>query len=138
MTIKEKYNFRVEKGLCPRCGSERDSDKKYCSNCLKYYKERREKSLLLGICPVCGKNRIHENEKMCFECYEKHRESLAKQKDKRNDREKQYRAKRKERSIALGLCTCCGKRKAVYGFKMCPMCRMKKRNYMRVRAVVNG
>ena len=120
---------RKANGLCTRCGAQLDDpNKTTCFSCREYQKERRAKFLLLGICPVCGKERICGEERMCTICADRHRE---KDRIKRENNEELKESKRiygralvKARK-EQGLCPRCGKRKMTQGFQTCALCRYR-------------
>lgn len=141
-----QYSARVRaerkaSGLCTRCGGKLDDPKKStCFNCREYLKDRRAKFLLLGICPVCGKERICGEEKMCISCADKHRE---KDRIKRENNEQLKESKRiygrelvKSRK-EQGLCPRCGKRKMTQGFQTCALCRYRVTEKSRERRARN-
>lgn len=121
---------RKSKGLCTRCGKEKDDPTKtICFDCREYQKDRRAKLLLLGICPLCGKERIYGNEKWCMECAEKHREHDRIKRETNHDElnrlKSMYRKRITKTRIEQGICTRCGKKKATEGYKTCALCRYK-------------
>lgn len=141
---EQKARLRAERkanGLCTRCGGELDNPSKTtCFKCREYQKDRRAKFLMLGICPVCGKERIYGDEKMCITCTNKHREI---DRAKRENNEKLKEAKRiygrklvKSRK-EQGLCPRCGKRKMTEGFQTCALCRYRITENSRERRARN-
>ena len=132
---------RKTNGLCTRCGGKLDDPKKTtCFKCREYLKDRRAKFLLLGICPICGKERICGEEKMCIVCTDKTRE---RDKEKRKNNEKLKEEKRiygrnltKSRKDQ-GLCPRCGKRKMTEGFQTCALCRYRVTEKSRERRARN-
>lgn len=135
MTLTQKdinnnfYKRRKENGLCPRCGKKLDREGHYCSECLvkirKYTSENRKFYRENHICTECGKNNVYGNDKICFECRAKknnRRKPLNdKQKEDAKKRQRDLHAKR----IEQGICTRCGKRKAVPNRKKCQICLTK-------------
>lgn len=137
MTQKERsaraYRNRKDNGLCPRCGKPLDREGHYCSECLekvrKYHNENREFYIENHLCTECGKNKVPDRERICPECRAK-RQKIRKpltEDQKTRYREhfrKQQKSLYKERSDA-GICTRCGKRKAMPGKKKCGICLAK-------------
>lgn len=129
--MSTNYQKRKEKGLCPRCGEKRDSDRVYCSKCAakisQYYKETREWCRENHICTTCLKEKTFGDELTCLECSEKkmlyHSRKGKKEEDLEADRKnhKKMYAKR----VANEVCTRCGKRKAEEGRKKCRICLEK-------------
>lgn len=137
-----KKNIRLErksKGLCPRCGGERDDlNKAYCFACREYMADRRAKYLMLGICPICGKERIYGDEKMCIDCAEITRQRQKNSREKNISEEARenkriYGRKLIENRKIQGLCPRCGKRKMTVGFQTCTFCRYKSTERARER-----
>ena len=137
------YKRRKENGLCPRCGKPLDREGYYCSECLEkvrvYHRENREFYRKNHLCTECGKNSVPEEERICPECRAK-RQKIRKpltEDQKTRYREhfrKQQKSLYKERSDA-GICTRCGKRKAMPGKKKCGIClakdaEMHRKKYM--------
>lgn len=116
---------------CQKCNKEIDREGYYCSDCLKkknqYNRDTWIFCIEIGICPVCRKERIFGEEKTCPEC-----------RAKRANRKKPITEEQKER-IRLqrrlcyyqrseqGICTRCGKRKAMEGKKKCGICLQRDR-----------
>ena len=129
--------------MCPRCGKPLDREGYYCSECLEkvrvYHRENREFYRKNHLCTECGKNSVPEEERICPECRAK-RQKIRKpltEDQKTRYREhfrKQQKSLYKERSDA-GICTRCGKRKAMPGKKKCGIClakdaEMHRKKYM--------
>lgn len=136
-----KKNIRLErksKGLCPRCGGERDDlNKAYCFACREYMADRRAKYLMLGICPICGKERIYGDEKMCICCTDKTRMRTKDRRKTTDDESREikriYNRNLIENRKKQGLCPRCGKRKMTAGFQTCTFCRYKSTERARER-----
>ena len=137
MTQKERsaklYWNRKDNGLCPRCGKPLDREGHYCSECLEkvraYRSENKEFYRENHLCTECGKNKVPDGERTCPECRAKKNESRKTlnetQKIRCNENfRKQQNFLYKERSDA-GICTRCGKRKAMPGKKKCGICLSK-------------
>lgn len=103
----ELSKFRKERGLCVRCGK-KDAviGITLCQSCREKYNAKRRKSIKVERIP---KKRVYKP---------KTKEEIAK--------EVVYNRKRRERRAALGLCTMCGKKKALPGLMTCTYCRMKR------------
>lgn len=141
MTQKERsakhYKSRKESGLCPRCGKSLDRDGHYCIKCNKnhneYTKISREFFRKHHICTECGKVKVPENERICLECRakrKKYRKPLT-EKQKNNFRKQQnslYQQRKKQ-----GICTRCGKAKAMPGKAKCGVCLAKDAEIHRKR-----
>lgn len=107
---------RIENGLCPDCGGERDSDILLtCSKCLAKKKEYREKRKSEKKCAWCGART--DGKVLCEECTRKG--SLRKHKDR-------------EFLKSIGICTYCGKRKAVPGKSWCADCAYNRNEARRI------
>lgn len=129
MTQKERsaraYRKRKDNGLCPRCGKPLDREGHYCSECLekvrKYHNESRKFYIENHLCTECGKNRVPDEERICPECRakrQKNRKPLTENQKThyRENFKKQQKSLYKQRSDA-GICTRCGKRRAIPGKK---------------------
>ena len=109
-----------------------------CSTCagekLKGKAERREWLKSIGYCPVCGKNMLFGEEKICPECLADKYSRSCKDTDKKH---KQYlvRASKKKEQ---GLCHSCSN-KAAEGHTYCLQCLAKRRvQEKRYRALKSG
>ena len=133
MTQKERsekfYRSRKENGLCPRCGKPLDREGHYCSECLEkvrlYWRENRAFYRKNHLCAECGKNSVPEGEKICPECRAK-RANL--RKPRTDEQKKLFREKQNSlyiERVEQGICTRCGKRKAMPGKKKCGICLAK-------------
>lgn len=147
MTQKERsaraYRNRKDNGLCPKCGKPLDREGHYCCECLEkvrvYHRENREFYRINHLCTECGKNSVPEGERICPECRAKNaiwkKPLTEEQKIRYRDNfRRQQKSLYKERSDA-GICTRCGKRKAMPGKKKCGICLAKdaeihRRRYM--------
>ena len=133
MTQKERnamfYKRRKEQGLCIRCGKPRaENNKNHCPECLEkvrsYENATRQFYRSMGICPVCRKNKLVGQEKNCPECRAKYRRPYIKSEEQKEQYRRKQRAKYAER-VQLGICTHCGKRKAVWNRRKCEICLEK-------------
>ena len=129
---KRHYYNRKNNGLCPRCGKPLDREGHYCSECLekvrKYRIENRKFFVENNICTVCGKEKVPNGERICPECRAKNAERKHITDEQRARYNKNVRKKQnllyKQRS-EMGICTRCGKRKAMFGKKKCGICLQK-------------
>lgn len=135
------YEKAKEKGVCWNCGNKKDRDGYYCSECLRKRRENEKEArkfyLSIGICPICRKNRILGDEKSCFECRAKEAERGARnRKIATNDtkiRINDYKKRVYSKRLEDGMCPGCGKKPDNKNFKLCSMCRAKKRDSKRIR-----
>ena len=147
MTQKEinarVYNRHKNNGECPRCGKTLDREGHYCSKCLEkvreYHRENRRFYAEHHLCTECGKVKVPGNERVCPECRDKNehwRKPLTEEQKIRYS----YKFKKRQNSLyqqrsEQGICTRCGKRKAMPGKKKCGIClakdaEMHRRIYM--------
>lgn len=133
MTQKERsaraYRNRKDNGLCPRCGKPLDREGHYCSECLEKVREYRRQNRKFyrenHICSECGKNIVPNGESTCPECRAK-RANL--RKPHIDEQKKMFREKQNSLymyRVEQGICTRCGKRKAISGKKKCGICLAK-------------
>ena len=127
--VKHKHKL-IEQGLCPQCGKPKDREGYYCSECLAKHNARRKADsdyfLSIGLCRVCGKNKIVPGKTYCADCLEKvdalcHKRYL----DNPNyyrERNRISNKKRYDECKEQGICTRCRKRKAEHGRVMCRIC----------------
>lgn len=140
------YYRRKEAGLCVNCGKILDTDGVKCKECchkvnqgkrdtFNWYKDN-------GVCPICRKNSLFGDEKMCIECSAKRyaqrisRYNANPEKFKEKDRIEQ-KTKYQRRSDN-GLCVYCGKVKSDEGYKTCSKCRNKLKIKKRIRDAKKG
>lgn len=143
-----RYRKIKDAGLCPRCGGPKDREGHYCSKCANqqkiYTRENRAFWRKMGICPECGKNKLFGDEKVCPECrayraeYRATHPISAEQKKRDKERfRKQQKALYQERKNT-GICTRCGKRKAMPGKTKCGICLEKDAEQKRMKTLRNG
>lgn len=92
-------------------------------------KERYQRRKENNICVFCQKQDAYtlSGKVLCFECSQK-RDKYLKDYYSKNAMEKKSKNKEKRAKCAQqGICTNCKKRKAEDGFKLCPVCRAKRR-----------
>lgn len=135
------YREKDEKGLCVVCGGIRDNETKRCSKCRQkgnnYIMDRYKKLQLLGICPVCGKNRLFDNESVCIECRAKNTINMAKVRARRTQdqvvefekKRSNYSKKNRQYRIENRLCVKCGKKLGDAKYKTCNICLLKEREW---------
>ena len=143
MYSSEKYRERLRKArennVCPNCGKPMDRDGYYCSICSSkntmQKKKRSEQFKEMGLCPKCGKEELFGNEKLCLECSAKSYGYSMKNR-KRNHYNKVHREWERKtylKMVEQGICTRCRKAKAEYGYKTCRTCRLKLRDFKRMK-----
>lgn len=133
MASKRLYEERKKNGLCPYCGRKRDRDGIYCEACLVKDRERQRKTREFyrkhHLCILCGKHKTYGNDKLCYECWAKgiERNHNATEEQKARWRENMKIAQKKQyhRRIEEGICTRCGKMKAIEGKRKCAVCLSK-------------
>lgn len=128
------YYNRKNNGLCPRCGNYMDRNGGYyCSECLKkvreYRKENRRFFLENHLCTECGKVQVFGNEHQCPECRAKRRNNRKpltdQQRTAHNENMRNHQKTLYQQRSDQGICTRCGKRKAIPGKKKCGICLQK-------------
>lgn len=131
MTKKEWYENRKRNGLCVKCGQPADSNKVLCEKCAEkraiYQKETREFRIKMGFCPVCGRNKLFGEERMCPECLAKNMETVKKSRETTGKTHMDYYREQQKRYKENNLCrTGCG-RKRYNGMTYCEACLKKHR-----------
>lgn len=139
----ETYRKRKEHGLCVRCGKVPPAlERVMCAECLEEAKrktrENREFFKKLGICPICGQNKLMGDEKECPECSAKRYAENRKSAEKRKGKYKEYYKLRTEALKKDGICRGCGKRKSESGKTYCGICLAKKRERYRIDRIKSG
>lgn len=130
---KRCYMKRKENGLCPKCGGEKDREGHYCKTCLEKYRERnrglRQFYQSIGICPHCRKAKLFGDEKVCLECGVKiannRKPPTEEQRKRYNAQHNAYKKSLYQERAEQGICTRCGKIKAMSGRKKCGICLEK-------------
>ena len=136
-----RYHERKNKGLCVKCGSTVIDGQVYCLECRMCRNEEARQNRIFyreqGLCTYCGRNRVFKNEHLCPEWRAKAANWQAQRKktDKERDRHNARRRKHYWERSAQGICTACGKRKAVPGKKMCGICAGKKAEDQRIKHI---
>lgn len=140
---KRKWRAKMKaEHRCPNCGKPLDRDGYLCRACQDRENERhrslKEFRWENYLCLNCG-TPVEENERLCPVCLAKesanHRRYIVKhhvKEDKKHssDRHKKLYYKLK----AQGICTKCGKRKAIPGHTRCAICAEKQRERDRKRS----
>lgn len=90
-------------------------------------KSDREFYKSIGICPVCGKNKLYGDEKACPECRAYSANLMASKRagnrDTYNSYQRDYSKSLYQRRKEQGICVRCGKRKANTGETRCLVCK---------------
>lgn len=139
------YADRKNNGLCPRCGNPLDREGHYCSECLEKVREYSRKNRVFykenHLCTECGKVKVPGNEHICPECRakkENRRKPLTEEQRIRYAGNFQnYRKALYQQRSELGICTRCGKRKAMPGKKKCGICLEKDAEIHRKKYMEN-
>lgn len=141
MTQKEKYSYRASQGLCPKCGKEKNGDKKLCDACRNYLKEYRELYIKHKVCPICKKEPLFGDEKSCPECRVEKLECNSRWKVNNPERAKESHAKsnvkNKAKMRAQGLCYC-GRKRGNKMYVYCERCRLKMAEHARLKRDVKN
>lgn len=136
MTPKEKYHARIAQGLCGRCGKPNNNGLVNCDSCRDYQKKTRELFKKYGVCPVCTKNPLVGDEKVCLECkaskVEYMRKYIAENRERLNANARERGKKRIIERKSKGLCTHCGRVKVYDAYVTCGKCRMKNAELARL------
>lgn len=126
------YYNRKNNGLCPRCGKPLDREGHYCSECLEKVREYSRKNRVFyrenHLCIECGKVVVLQGERMCPECRAKmqnRKHPTEYQKDRMRKAVREHHKILYQQRSELGICTRCGKRKAMNGKKKCGICLAK-------------
>lgn len=131
MGDKRLYDYRKANGLCVRCGQPSRPGKTMCEfhaqQEVERSREKRKALLAMGICPVCGSEKIYLNETKCPKCSANARESAARSKKKISIEENRakyrvYSKKWRDTKREKGLCPRCGRRKPQAGKTLCRVC----------------
>ncbi len=142
------YLKRKIEGRCVECGEllPADYDKVRCPECLLIRNQKQKKDVEklkeLNICIVCRKQYAEPFKIMCYECSLKSREAHQKwletqdieelKKKKRIKSKETYRLRKEQ-----GICTRCGKHKAMPMHCMCERCNLKHAEYKRLKGKTN-
>ena len=120
-----------ERGLCIRCGKP-NQDTKYasCPKCRAHQRDIRRYRIESGLCVKCGRP-AEKGKTFCLVCLIDNREKSRYSRDRYEthikQHKKEYNQKVYEQRIKDGICTMCGKRKPSQGYRICEICRKKKR-----------
>lgn len=135
---KALYKERKEKGLCVKCGKEKDALGVFCSECKGKDNEYKRMSysfyISIGICPRCKKEKLYGDERACLTCSaERYGRQLNRNRERANEVHRKSSKKIYDESSANGICTRCNKRKAEEGKKCCKMCNQRRNEYRRAK-----
>ena len=142
MPSSEQRKDRREKGLCTRCGGEREDDRfLMCEDCRRISRESKKKDYMMygsrktkerveidkrrrkelieyrkenNLCIYCGGQNDEEGYMSCSKCRSKKREQ--------RKQSKEYKEK-------IGVCNLCGIYPVCGDEKWCPECRAKRASY---------
>ena len=135
---EERYKRCRENHLCLWCGKPLDREGSLCEACAEKSRQRtktyKQYYLSMGICPTCRKRKVTPGFKSCVVCRDKKAMKRLAYKAE-PEKQKEQSIKRKEiraERIANGICVVCGKREAEKGFKTCPDCRKKSKQYRKL------
>lgn len=120
-----------ERGLCIRCGKpNEDTNYSSCPKCRAKLREVRKNRVKSGVCTKCGR-KAETGKTMCLVCLIDNREKSKYARERYEthikDHKKEYNRKVYQQRVNDGICTMCGKRRPTGGFKICEICRKKKR-----------
>ncbi len=139
------YRSRKDNGLCPRCGKSLDREGHYCSECLeknrKYRQENRDFYRKNHICTVCGKEKVPDGERVCPECRAKRFSRKSATHEQKIRYSSHFRSQQNllyQQRVEEGICTRCGKRKALSGKKKCGICLGKDAEIHRRKRMEKG
>lgn len=134
LSYSEKlYWQRRNSHLCVGCGVAVEDGKAHCPDCRTRRSEQGKQNRIfyssLGLCSVCGRNRVFGNKKMCPECRafraESYRHISEKKKADQAKKKSEYNRKRYQEHVKQGVCTICCRRKAEEGKTRCNICAYK-------------
>lgn len=139
------YRSRKDNGFCPRCGKPLDRDGHYCSLCLEknriYRQENRDFFRENHLCTECGKNKVPDGERICPECRAKRMSWIKITEEQKIRYALRFRSQQKnlyQQRVEGGICTRCGKRKALSGKKKCGICLEKDAEVHRRKRMEKG
>lgn len=127
---KQKYQLRIDSGVCGRCGKNSLSSRTLCTVCLSDFRNRnkaaRERRLIDGMCGHCGKNKLY-SKTLCMACLRIQRQTRALRVERGEcdlcgkpldsqatkcsscrTRHKRQNEEHVARRVAQGKCACCG------------------------------
>lgn len=142
MVKSVEYAERIKRtngrGLCYNCGKPLNTEGVRCAACAakvaEYSKLTREWLRANHICVACGKERVLGNDKICFECRAKSAERPKYRKtDEQKKRERDKARTTYHQRCELGVCTVCGRNKAVKERRKCAVCANKEAERARLR-----
>lgn len=145
---KAKRKRLIKKGLCPKCGRHTGTERVYCDKCLEYLREQNRKSRAnkgarhvgipkaewsqYGWCNICG-IAVNDGANICPTCRERNVKQASYMRARLAEKQKEWEAK--------GLCSVCGKRPVLKGFKVCQQCNdqlnvMREKSMKKIRKKV--
>ena len=136
------YHERKANGLCVSCGKPNEGKYVLCEPCREkrkaYVNDTRKWYQQNGICPRCGKEKLHGDEKNCLECAAKSYVRIVPNRDRDhyNETHREWSRRTHHEFVAKGICTRCWKRKSDHGFKTCGICRTRDTEKRRLRQPV--
>lgn len=140
----KRYRRLVDNRLCPKCGKPAPEGHMLCDFHRAQATERTRLDRAWyrehGICPYCRKEKLFGDEKQCISCrlkYHYRKKPTEEQRAKRNERFREQERERYAERSAQGICTRCGKLKAVEGRKKCGICLDKANNNRKRRMGIN-
>lgn len=95
----------------------------------KFYRESH-------LCSVCGKEFVYAKDKRCFDCREKARKRKSPTEEQKKRWQQNFYSKQRslyQERVSRGICTKCGKVRAVTGKKKCGACLEKEARAQRKR-----
>ena len=136
----DRYRERKEKGLCVRCGSEKDTPGVLCLKCKETGNESKRKEyefyISIGVCPRCHKEKLYGDERACLDCAtDRYKRGLKRDRDHANEIANKNHKRRYREASEKGICTRCNKRKAAEGQKRCKMCIERVNEYRRAKRI---
>lgn len=134
----DRYRERKEKGLCVRCGSEKDTPGVLCLKCKETGNESKRKEyefyISIGVCPRCHKEKLYGDERACLDCAtDRYKRGLKRDREHANEIANKNHKRRYREASEKGICTRCNKRKAAEGQKRCKMCIERVNEYRRAK-----
>ena len=146
-TNTKYYLKRKQERKCVECGDSlpEGSQRIRCPKCLAIRNEKQKMDIKilkeLKICIVCRTKYAEPFKTMCYECglkdREQHKKWLAQQDKEELNRRRRIRSKEQyEYRKANGICTRCGKHKAMINHAMCERCNKKHNEYKRLKKEV--
>ena len=102
----------------------------------EYQRKRAQRLQAAGVCIICGQASAGDGLKTCASCRARaaaNANNRADAYDRYRATQRAYRQRRREKLIAQGLCTSCGKLPPIAGLMYCTECQEKNRAKKRKR-----